>query len=214
LEKNKIKILIPSHNEIRTLKKICLDLRNLNFDLLVVDDNSDDGTSTWLKKNSFNFIRNNKNIGYERSIIVGIKHLLKKKATEYIVTFDADGEHQIKDIKKITKVLKSNKVDIIIGNRDRLNRWTEYLLSFLFSVRFGIKDPLSGLKVYSANKLRLLQHKIKNNYFMVDLIILFKKKNFSSKNITINVKKRKDKPRVKNNLLVNLKILKLIKCLI
>jgi len=214
LEKNKIKILIPSHNEIKTLKKICLGIRGLNFDLLVVDDNSDDGTSTWLKKNSFNFIRNNKNIGYERSIIVGIKHLLKKKATEYIVTFDADGEHQIKDIKKITKVLKSNKVDIIIGNRDRLNRWTEYLLSFLFSVRFGIKDPLSGLKVYSANKLRLLQHKIKNNYFMVDLIILFKKKNFSSKNITINVKKRKDKPRVKNNLLVNLKILKLIKCLI
>jgi len=214
LEKNKIKILIPSHNEIKTLKKICLDIRGLNFDLLVVDDNSDDGTSTWLKKNSFNFIRNNKNIGYERSIIVGIKHLLKKKTTEYIVTFDADGEHQIKDIKKITKILKSNKVDIIIGNRDRLNRWTEYLLSFLFSVRFGIKDPLSGLKVYSANKLRLLQHKIKNNYFMVDLIILFKKKNFSSKNITINVKKRKGESRVKNNLLVNLKILKLIKCLI
>ena len=214
MEKNKIKILIPSRNEIKTLKKICLDIRGLNFDLLVIDDNSDDGTLTWLKRNSFNFIRNNKNIGYERSLIVGIKHLLKNKTTEYIVTFDADGEHQIKDLKKITKILKSNIVDIIIGNRDKLNRWTEYLLSFLFLVRFGIKDPLSGLKGYSANKLRLFQHKIKNNYFMVDLIILFRKKNFSSKNITINVKKRKGESRVKNNLLVNLKILKLIKCLI
>ena len=214
MEKNKIKILIPSHNEIRTLKKICLDLRNLNFDLLVVDDNSDDGTLSWLKKNSFNFIRNKKNIGYEKSIIVGIKYLLKKKTTIYIVTFDADGEHQIKDLKKIRKILKNNKVDMIIGNRDKLNRWTEYLLSFLFLIKFGIRDPLSGLKVYSANKLRLLQHKIKDNCFMVDLIILFKEKNFSLKNITINVKKRNDSSRINNNFLVNLKILKLIKYLI
>ena len=214
MEKNKIKILIPSHNEIKTLKKICLDIRNLHFDLLVVDDSSDDGTLAWLKKNSFNFIRNKRNIGYEKSVIVGMKHLLKNKTTEYIMTFDADGEHQIKDLKKIIKILKSNKVDLIIGNRDKLNRWTEYLLSFLFLVRFGIKDPLSGLKVYSTNKLKLLQHKIKDNCFMVDLIIVFKEKNFSLKNITINVKKRDGVSRIKNNLIVNLKILKLIKYLI
>ena len=49
---------------------------------------------------------------------------------------------------------------------------------------------------------------------MVDLIIFFKEKNFSLKNITINVKKRDGVSRIKNNLIVNLKILKLIKYLI
>ena len=50
LEKNKIIILIPSHNEIRTLKKICLEIKKLRLKLLVIDDASNDGTLQWLKK--------------------------------------------------------------------------------------------------------------------------------------------------------------------
>ena len=57
MEKDQILILIPCHNEINTLKKICLDIKKLHLKIIVVDDGSNDGTSHWLRKNSFNFIK-------------------------------------------------------------------------------------------------------------------------------------------------------------
>ena len=60
LEKYQVIILIPSHNEIDTLKKICQDIKKLRLKVIVIDDGSTDGTSYWLKKNQFNYIKNKK----------------------------------------------------------------------------------------------------------------------------------------------------------
>ena len=211
MEKDQIIILIPSHNEIDTLKKICLDIKKLHLKIIVVDDGSNDGTSHWLRKNSFNFIKNKKKIGYEKSLVFGINYIVKKSKAKYLITFDADGEHQVKDLIKIINNLKKKDVDMIIGNRNKFNRWSEYILSFLFFIKFGIKDPLSGFKVYSIQKLKYLKNKIKNNSYLIDIILQFKKKKFILKNIPIKVNKRVDNPRVGNNLLINLKILSLTK---
>ena len=211
MEKDQILILIPCHNEINTLKKICLNIKKLHLKIIVVDDGSNDGTSYWLRKNSINFIKNKKKIGYEKSLIFGINYIIKKSKAKYLITFDADGEHQVKDLIKIINNLKKKDVDMIIGNRNKFNRWAEYILSFLFFIRFGIKDPLSGFKVYSIQKLKYLKNKIKNNSYLIDVILQFKKKKFILKNIPIKVNKRVDNPRVGNSLLINLKILSLTK---
>jgi len=50
LEKNQVIILIPSYNEIKTLKKICLEIKKLHLNFLVINDASNDGTLQWLKK--------------------------------------------------------------------------------------------------------------------------------------------------------------------
>ena len=60
LEKNKVIILIPSHNEIKTLEKICLEIKKLRLKFLVIDDASNDGTLLWLKKKNINYIKNKK----------------------------------------------------------------------------------------------------------------------------------------------------------
>jgi len=210
LEKNKIIILIPSHNEINTLKKICLKIKKLRLRFVVIDDGSSDGTSDWLKKNRFNFIKNKKKIGYENSLILGINYILKKVKAKYLITFDADGEHQTNDLIKIINKLKKNQIDMIIGNRNKFNRLSEYIISFLFFIKFGIKDPLSGFKVYSIKKLKIFKNKIKNNSYLIDIIIHFKSNKFYLKNFPIKVNKRFDVPRVGNSLLTNLKILSLI----
>ena len=211
LEKNQIIILIPSYNEIKTLKKICLEIKKLNLKFLVIDDASSDGTLQWLKKKRFNYINNKRNIGYENSIISGIKYILKKFNSKYLITFDADGEHQTKDLIKIIKHLKHRNVDMIIGNRNRFNRLSEYILSFLFFIKFGIKDPLSGFKAYSLQKLKTIKNKISKNFYLVDIIYLFKEKNFVIKNVKIEVKKRVDISRVGNIIFTNIKILSLLR---
>lgn len=211
LEKNKVIILIPSHNEIKTLEKICLEIKKLRLKFLVIDDASNDGTLLWLKKKNINYIKNKKNIGYESSIIAGINYIIKNFDSKYLITFDADGEHQTKDLIRVIKRLKHKNVDMVIGNRDKFNRLSEHILSFLFFIKFDVKDPLSGFKAYSVQKLKKIKNKINAKFYLVDIITLFKAKNFFIKNIHIKTKKRTDKSRVGNIFFTNIKILSLLR---
>ena len=211
LEKNKVIILIPSHNEIKTLEKICLEIKKLRLKFLVIDDASNDGTLLWLKKKKINYIKNKKNIGYESSIITGINYIIKNFDLKYLITFDADGEHQTKDLIRVIKRLKHKNVDMVIGNRDKFNRLSEHILSFLFFIKFDVKDPLSGFKAYSVQKLKKIKNKINAKFYLVDIITLFKAKNFFIKNIHIKTKRRTDKSRVGNIFFTNIKILSLLR---
>ena len=72
LKKSKFLIIVPSFNELKSLKKFIKKINDL-VPVFVLDDCSSDGTSNWLKKNRINFIRNKKNLGYENNLINGIK---------------------------------------------------------------------------------------------------------------------------------------------
>ena len=211
LEKNKVIILIPSHNEIKTLEKICLEIKKLRLKFLVIDDASNDGTLLWLKKKNINYIKNKKNIGYESSIIAGINYIIKNFDSKYLITFDADGEHQTKDLIRVIKRLKHKNVDMVIGNRDKFNRLSEHILSFLFFIKFDVKDPLSGFKAYSVHKLKKIKNKIDSKFYLVDIILLSKAKNFIIKNVSIRSRKRTDKSRVGNIFFTNIKMLFLLR---
>jgi len=211
LEKNQVIILIPSHNEIKTLKKICLKIRKLHLKFLVIDDASNDGTLQWLKNEGINYINNKKNIGYENSIIIGMNYIIRYSKSKYLITFDADGEHQTRDLIKMINALTYENVDMIIGNRSKFNRLSEYILSFLFFKKFNVKDPLSGFKAYSIKKLTEIRGRISDKFYLVDIITMFKQKKFIVKNININAKKRSDLSRVGNIFFTNIKILSLLR---
>ncbi len=49
--------------------------------------------------------------------------------------------------------IKLNNLDLLIAERDKKNRFSEILLSFIFNKKFGINDPLSGLKIYKSYTL-------------------------------------------------------------
>jgi hypothetical protein len=192
LKKSKFLIIVPAFNELKSLKKFIKKLNNL-VPVFVLDDYSNDGTSNWLKKNRIKFIRNNKNLGYEKNLINGIKKL--KNNCEFIITFDGDNQHKISDLKKIIKITKI--YDVLICNRKNKNRIMEECISILTFYLFGFKDPLSGLKVYKTKIIK--QEHLKENYklFMVDFLLSFKEK-AKILNLEIDTRNRKDKPRVGN----------------
>ena len=58
-------------------------------------------------KKKVNFLYNYKNLGYEKSLIKAFRHLSKKPSKiDNVITFDADGEHKIKDILKVINFQK------------------------------------------------------------------------------------------------------------
>lgn len=199
-------ILIPAYNELKNLVKIL----KYKYNYLIIDDGSNDGTEKLLKKKKINYIKNLTNIGYEKSLIKGFNYL-KKKKIKYILTVDGDNEHPINKIKKIYSLAKNRKTDLIICNRKHKNRLLENLLSFFFQIRFGLKDPLSGMKMYYLPKMRSLINKIDKNSFLVDMIIMQINKKHNILNYEIVTKKKLGKSKVGYNFNTQLKILKLFK---
>ena len=114
-------LLIPSFNELENFKRFLVKL-NKNYNLLVVDDFSTDMTYKFLKINKKPFIRNKTNLGYENSLIKGLKFIKKQKKYKKILTMDADGQHNEKYIDKINKIYDRKKPDVIVGSRINKNR--------------------------------------------------------------------------------------------
>ena len=211
MEADKI-VILPSYNEIGSLIKICKELKKKKINFIVLDDNSNDGTYQWLKKNSVNFIRNRKNLGYEKNIKKGFKYALKKREIKYVITFDADGQHKISDLLNIYKIINRNKIDLLICNRTIMNRFSEYLLSFLYDFFYKIKDPLSGFKAYKVSILKNLKNNIKDDYFLVDIVSSSLKNDYKVKNYSIITNTSKHS-RIGNNIGINFKILKCLRYL-
>lgn len=163
-----------------------------------------------VKKKKIQFINNKKNLGYEKSIIKGFIKVLSLKNYNYTVTMDGDGEHKIESLIDFIKK-KRRKFDLAVFERKKFNRWSEKILSFFFNLRYNIKDPISGYKIYNLKKLNKIVNKISFNYLLVDVVYYFLKSKLKVINYSVEVKKRKDFSRVGNGLLVNIRILKLLK---
>ena len=84
-------------------------------DVLIVDDSSTDKTPIIVKNLQIKVIRNKVKLGYEATLLKGIKYLLKKNY-KYIASFDADGEH---DPKFFLNIKKLKSFDLLIGKRKK-----------------------------------------------------------------------------------------------
>lgn len=207
-------IIIPSFNEKTSLLKILKKIENKNY-VLVMDDCSTDETSKVIQnRKKLRIISNKKNYGYEKNLLKAFRKVINSNF-EYVITFDADGEHDFKDIEKIKKYLKIKKPDLLIGTRAKKNRFAESVVGVFFKFFYKLEDPLSGFKAYRIDKLRNVIKEIKNDFYLVDIIKLFLKKQYKVDSIKINSNIFKKRiARVGSNFKASIKILKCIKLLI
>ena len=116
----KISILIPCYNEEKTIEKITnkiLDLKDLNLEIIIVDDNSTDSSrsiiDTKLKDKIHKLILNDNNYGKGYSIRKGIE----AATGEVLIIQDADLEYDPKDYQKLLEPFKLGVADVVYGSR-------------------------------------------------------------------------------------------------
>ena len=210
MRKDKIAIVVPCFNESKTILKVYQNAKNFGK-VLIVDDASTDETREILKRKKIKFLSNKENLGYESSLKNGFNYVFKKwKKTKYIATLDADGELLSKYLNKLSKKLIRENLDIVIGSRKKLNRVSERILKIIFNIKYNIDDPISGIKIYRKKVLKKITNFSSNSLFLVDIIIFAYFEKFLISSVEVDVKKRRDKPRVGNIFSTNLKILKII----
>ncbi|HEX7846875.1 MAG TPA: glycosyltransferase family 2 protein [Chitinophagaceae bacterium] len=109
-------VVIPSYNEQTVIRSVIEDLLPYGYNVVVVDDGSENTMNGLLHDLPVYLLRHPVNLGQGAAIQTGLEFALSKNA-EYIITFDADGQHLAADIEKLLEPLASGKADIVLGSR-------------------------------------------------------------------------------------------------
>ena len=107
---------LPAYNEEKNIASIIVKLKKVAQKIIVCNDGSTDLTGEIAEKLGVVVINHPKNLGYG-SGIRSIFQKAKEIDTDILVTFDADGQHQVEDIKKVIEPILKNKADVVIGSR-------------------------------------------------------------------------------------------------
>ena len=187
---NEICIVIPALNEQKNLKRVLIKFNKIGK-TIVINDNSSDLTKKIAKKFCYKVITNNQRLGYDKSLRKGMEYVIKKeKKTKYILTLDADGQHYNIPIKKILK--KLNLYDLVICERNKLNRISEKIISYISFIMFSIKDPISGAKCYKLENIikSFFSLNKKKDYVGMFFFKLYNKNKICNIRININNKNK------------------------
>ena len=118
MKKDKVLFVIPAYNEAENIEKVLKELkRDADFaDVLVINDCSKDNTREIVEKNGVKCITGVFNLRYAMAVQTGIKYAVLNNY-DYVIQFDADGQHIAKEAVKLYKRMKEENCDIVIGSR-------------------------------------------------------------------------------------------------
>jgi dolichol-phosphate mannosyltransferase len=201
-------IVIPTYNEAENIgvligRIIALNIKDLQ--IIIIDDDSQDGTRGILKKLSKKypisyFIRKNKR-GYGSALKFGLE---KAKNFDVIITMDGDLSHNPKEIPRMINKIKYG-YEMVIGSRyvpgGKTTNWpilrkltsriTNLFVRTMLST--GIKDNTSGYRAYSGRIIRKILNNLNSEGYSIleEILFLVKKEKSKIAEIPITFDNRK-----------------------
>jgi len=172
MEKKKIVVMIPTYQERENIGQVIESILQLNAHLdltvLVVDDNSPDGTAEVVRKlaerdSRVKLLLRTKRRGRGTAGAAGFQAALELNP-DYVIEMDGDGSHQPASIPDLLQA--AEKADLVLGSRyvsggkdaerSWLRRFITWLVRLFIRWQFGfqVKDVSSGFRCFRAEALR------------------------------------------------------------
>jgi glycosyltransferase involved in cell wall biosynthesis len=205
MDKHRIVVIIPAYNESATIQNVIKQVLPYGIPV-VIDDRSNDKTALLALKAGAIVVKNRKKLGYDGALNSGFLKAIKLRA-KVIITMDADGQHNPSLIPKFIDAIISG-ADIVIGIRNRKQRFAEYLFAWYSSYRFGVRDPLCGIKAYKIELYKALGFFDSYQSIGTELMLHALKNGCKFSQIKFNLIERNDKPRFGNAFNANCKIIR------
>tara|TARA_B100000989_G_scaffold298905_1_gene290934 strand:- start:32696 stop:33388 length:693 start_codon:yes stop_codon:yes gene_type:complete len=196
----KISVIIPVFNEqkfiLQTLKKVNEQKKNLELEIIVVDDKSNDGTIDTIKNNNTLYdllIESDKNQGKGAAIKKGIK----KASGEAVLIQDADFEYDPADYSKLISAFKSFDADVVLGSRfkgsqpKKIIYYTHQVANKILTLICNIltnrnfSDIETGYKLIRRSTLKEIN--ISRNDFGVEIELIMKLANLKCKIFEVGI---------------------------
>lgn len=112
-----VRVVVPVHDEAPVLAGVLVDLLRRFPSVVCVDDGSTDGSAGIARRAGATVLRHATNLGQGAALQTGISYVLQDPATAYVVTFDADGQHDPADALRMVEVAAADDIDVVLGSR-------------------------------------------------------------------------------------------------
>ena len=110
-------LVVPVYNEAPVIADVVRDVRATFPNVVCVDDGSKDRSAEQIRLSGAHLVRHPVNLGQGAALQTGIDYARSQPGAQYFVTFDADGQHQVKDVERMVERLRHEPLDIVLGTR-------------------------------------------------------------------------------------------------
>jgi len=199
INKPVILFIIPVYNEKATIRSVISELLTNSYnDIIVVDDGSDQDIFTEISDLPVSYIKHPLNLGQGAALQTGFD-FAKQLRCDVIVTFDADGQHDYRDINSLIQPVVHDEADIVFGSRfltvetNNLPRFRKYILKCARLVNYlftGIllSDAHNGLRAFNVKTLNLMRLTENGMAHATEILYFVKKHNLRYKEIGVNIR--------------------------
>lgn len=180
-------VVVPMYNEASVIASVIEELRKSIPHVVCVDDCSTDGSAEQARAAGAIVVQHPINLGQGAALQTGFEFVRSMPELTEVVTFDADGQHQVEDALAMVKRLRDDNLDIVIGSRflddrtsmSRLKRVVLRLATGYTRMTTGmaLTDAHNGLRVISRGllfKLQLRQNRMAHASELIDQISVHK----------------------------------------
>ena len=109
-------IIIPAFNEEKHIVSVVKKCLGVSKAVIVVDDGSSDNTAAAAFDARARVLRYNRNAGKAAALAIGFKYAIENNF-DYVITLDADGQHDPAEIPRFLEAASAGDADIVIGTR-------------------------------------------------------------------------------------------------
>lgn len=153
-------LIVPCYNEGTVIFDVLSRARETFPNIVAVNDGSRDNSAAQIRAAGAHLVDHPVNLGQGAAIQTGVEYARAQPGAEFFVTFDADGQHQVKDVVRMIERLRTEPVDIIVGTRfagqdNSQVPWIKRLvLKTVVMVsprtkRLGLSDAHNGLRAFN-----------------------------------------------------------------
>lgn len=153
-------LIVPCYNEGTVIFDVLTHARETFPNIVAVNDGSRDDSAAQIRAAGAHLVNHPVNLGQGAAIQTGVEYARAQPGARFFVTFDADGQHQVKDVVRMVERLRAEPVDIIVGTRfagqdnsqvpwiKRVVLKTVVLLSPR-TKKLGLSDAHNGLRAFN-----------------------------------------------------------------
>lgn len=194
--RRRVFVVIPAYNEATSLGRVLHEVQACYPNVVVVDDGSVDKTFEIAREGGAFALRHLLNRGQGAAIQTGIEFVLRRGG-DYIVTFDADGQHGVEDIAALVGPIQRGECDITLGSRflgEAVNMPGSRRLTLRLAVwftrwvhRVPVTDAHNGLRAFSrraAGRINLRLDRMAHASEMIDQI---KRSGFAFREVPVRI---------------------------
>ena len=110
-------VIIPLYNEEQVIGNVIAEVLTAFDQVVCVDDGSSDRSAQVAARAGARVVRHPLNLGQGAALQTGFEYALSDPAMKYVLTFDADGQHQVADALGMIERLRAGEAEVVFGSR-------------------------------------------------------------------------------------------------